>query len=149
MIIPPTSDSSTTLVLRRSFAAPRERVFRAWIEPRALERWMRPGGKAITVRSLDARVGGSFHFELKGGDSIFGTYLRVDLPEQLSFTWTSEAIQYRQTIITLNFLDQGPLTELILTHEGLSTEAMRGLVTGGWSTMLDALALALSSSHLD
>jgi uncharacterized protein YndB with AHSA1/START domain len=148
-MIPPTPDTGTTLVLRRSFAAPRQRVFRAWIEPEALERWLRPGGKALTVRSLDARVGGSFHFELENGRPIIGTYLSIDPPEKLAFTWTGEAIQGRQTVVTLNFLDQGAVTEVVLTHEGLSTEVMRGLVAGGWPSMLDALASELASTHLD
>lgn len=142
----PYLDPSTTLVLRRSFAASRERVFRAWIEPEALERWLKPRGKAITVRALDARVGGSFCFDLENGGSIVGTYLHIDPPEQLVFTWTGEAIQGIETIVTLNFFDQGPVTELVLTHEGLNTDALRRRVEGGWPTMLDALSALLSSA---
>jgi len=142
----PYLDPSTTLVLRRSFAASRERVFRAWIEPEALERWLKPRGKAIAVRALDARVGGSFCFDLENGGSIVGTYLHIDPPEQLVFTWTGEAIQGIETIVTLNFFDQGPVTELVLTHEGLNIDALRRRVEGGWPTMLDALSALLSSA---
>ena len=39
-------DDNTTLVLRRTFTAPRQRVFRAWIEPAAVEQWFRPRGSA-------------------------------------------------------------------------------------------------------
>jgi uncharacterized protein YndB with AHSA1/START domain len=62
-MIPPFPPNSTTLVLRRTFTASRQRVFRAWIEPEALQHWLRPRGMAVTVRSLDARVGGSFRFD--------------------------------------------------------------------------------------
>jgi uncharacterized protein YndB with AHSA1/START domain len=103
----------------------------------------------VTVRSLEARVGGSFHFEIEGGGSIAGTYLHIVPPEKLVFTWSGEALKGRETVVTLDFLDQGSVTEVVLTHEGLSTEAIRALVEGGWPSLLDALAEAVSSPHLD
>ena len=148
-MIPPAPDPSTTLVLRRAFTASRQRVFRAWITPRALEHWLRPGGMSVSVRSLDARVGGSFRFELEDGSSIVGTYLHIVPPEKLVFTWSGGARQDRGTVVTVDFLDQGAVTEVVLTHEGLSTEAMRARVGAGWPSLLDALASVLSSPHLD
>jgi uncharacterized protein YndB with AHSA1/START domain len=142
-MIPPVPHTSTTLVLRRAFTASRQRVFRAWIEPEALESWLRPRGMAVTVRSLDVRVGGSFRFELENSGSIVGTYLRIVPPEKLVFTWSGESIQNRETIVTLDFLDQGPVTEVVLTHEGLSTPDLRALFGSGWPSLLDALASVL------
>src|SRR5215472_11855395 len=74
-MITPASHHNTTLVLRRTFEASRARVFRAWITPESLEQWLRPRGLRMTVRSLEARVGGSFRIELENGGSIIGTYL--------------------------------------------------------------------------
>lgn len=145
-MISPAPDSSTTLVLRRAFTATRLRVFRAWIKPDALEHWLKPGGMSVTVRSLDARVGGSFRFEMENGGSIVGTYLRIVPPEKLVFTWSGEATHGRETVVTLDFLDQGPVTEVVLTHEGLSTPEMRTLFGSGWQSLLDILASVLSSS---
>jgi uncharacterized protein YndB with AHSA1/START domain len=148
-MIPPASHNDTTLVLRRAFTASRQRVFRAWIEPEALEHWLRPRGKGVTVSKLDARVGGSFCFEIEDGSSIVGTYLHIVPPEKLVFTWSGRVTQGRETIVTLDFLDQGAVTEVVLTHEGLSTPEMRALVGSGWPSLLDALAEVLSSPHLD
>ena len=148
-MILPAPHNSTTLVLQRVFTATRLRVFRAWITPVALESWLRPRGMAVTVRLLEARVGGSFRFELENGSSIFGTYLQIVPPEKLVFTWSGEAIQDRETIVTLDFLDQGAVTEVVLTHERLSTLELRALFEGGWPSLLDALAEMLSSFHLD
>ena len=148
-MIPPDPHNNTTLVLRRTFTASRQRVFRAWIEPEALESWLRPRGMGVTVSSLDARVGGSFRFELEDGGSIVGTYLHIVPPEKLVFTWSGEVMQGRETVVTLDFLDQGPVTEVVLTHERLSTPELRALVEGGWPSLLDALAEVLSSPHLD
>jgi uncharacterized protein YndB with AHSA1/START domain len=144
-MIPPKPDPSTTLVLRRTFSASRQRVFRAWIEPEALESWLRPRGMGMTVRSLEARVGGSFHFDLENGNSIVGTYLQIAPPEKLVFTWSGPALQGRETVVTLDFLEQGPTTEVVLTHEGLSTPDLRALVGSGWPSLLTALSEVLSS----
>jgi len=149
LIIPPASHNTTTLVLRRTFTASRQRVFRAWISPVALEHWFRPRGMSVTVSSLDVRVGGSFCFELENGSSMIGTYLQIVPPEKLVFTWSGGAAQGWETVVTLDFLDQGAVTEVVLTHEGLSTPERRALAEGGWPSMLDALAEVLSSPHLD
>jgi uncharacterized protein YndB with AHSA1/START domain len=148
-MITPAPHNDTTLVLRRTFTASRERVFRAWITPRALEQWLRPAGKSVTVRSLDARVGGSFRFELEDGSSIIGKYLQFVPPEHLVFTWSDAAGQSWETVVTLVFLDQGPVTEVVLTHEGLSTPERRARAGAGWPSLFDALASVLSSPHLD
>src|SRR5215469_5634179 len=146
-MIPPAPDPSTTLVLRRTFEAERARVFRAWIEPEALERWFRPRGMSMTVRSLDARVGGSFRFDLEDGSSMVGTYLQMVPPEHLVFTWSGRVTQGRETVVTLDFLEQGAVTEVVLTHEGLNTPERRALACAGWPSLLDALAEMLFSPH--
>lgn len=145
---PPTPDPRTTLVLRRVFAASRERVFRAWIEPAALERWLRPRGLKVTVSTLEARVGGSFRFDIADGGFIAGTYLRITPPEKLVFTWSGAAMRGQETVVTLDFLDRGPVTEVVLTHEGLTSPDLWALVEGGWPSLLDALAEVLTSPHL-
>jgi uncharacterized protein YndB with AHSA1/START domain len=148
-MIPPASPNDTTLILRRTFTASRERVFRAWITPKALESWLRPRGMSMTVRSLDARVGGSFCFDLEDGSSLIGTYLQIVPPEKLVYTWSGGAAQDWETVVTLDFLDRGAVTEVILTHEGLREPERRARATSGWPSLFDALDSVLSSTHLD
>ena len=148
-MIPSASHNNTTLVVRHTFTASRQRVFRAWNSPVALESWFRPRGMSMTVRSLDARVGGSFCFDLEDGSSMIGTYLQIVPPEKLVYTWSGGARQGWETVVTLDFLDQGPVTEVVLTHEHLGTPERRALAEGGWPSLLDALASVLSSPHLD
>lgn len=146
-MIPPVSPNETTLVLRRIFSAERPRVFRAWITPKALESWLRPKGVSMTVRSLDARVGGAFCFDLENGSSITGTYLYMVPPEKLVFTWSGGAIQHGETVVTLEFFDRGAATEVVLTHEQLNTPELRALIEGGWPSLLESLGLLFASPH--
>lgn len=146
-MIPPTPDPETTLVLRRVFNAPRERVFRAWIEPQALERWLRPAGMAMTVRALDARVGGAFRFELEDGSAIVGTYLHISPPERLVFTWSGRVTESTETVVTLDFFDRGPVTEVVLTHEGLGAPERRTRASSGWPALFNTLAEMLASQR--
>ncbi len=147
-MIPPLPPNSTTLVLRRTFPATRHRVFQAWIEPKALEQWFRPLGMSVTVSKLEARVGGSFCFDVENGNSTVGTYLQIVPPEKLVFTWSGGATPRRETIVTIDFLDRGSETEVVLTHERISTSQMHERFEAGWQSLFDALASALSA-HSD
>jgi uncharacterized protein YndB with AHSA1/START domain len=146
---PPGPENPTTLVLRRTFPAARVRVFRAWIEPDALERWLKPRGQSMNVRELDARVGGSFRFELENGNSILGTYLIIVPPEKLSFTWSSGITEDRKTVVTVDFLDRGQTTEVILTHERLNAPEQWETASGGWAKLFQALESLLASTGVD
>src|SRR5215469_10263215 len=146
---PPGPENPTTLVLRRTFPAARARVFRAWIEPDALERWLKPRGQSMNVRELDARVGGSFQFELENGSSIVGTYLIIVPPEKLSFTWSSGITEGRETVVTVDFLDRGQTTEVVLTHERLNTPQQWETAGGGWTKLFQALESLLASTGVD
>ena len=147
-MIPPLPPNGTTLILRRTFPATRHRVFQAWIKPKALEQWFRPPGMSMTVSKLEAHVGGSFRFDVEDGNSLVGTYLQIVPPEKLVFTWSEGAIRERESIVTIDFLEQGSETEVVLTHEQISASHMHERFKAGWQTLLDALASALST-HSD
>ena len=82
----------TTLKVRRTFQAPRERVFRAWTDPIELGRWFAPSEEYSTlVPELDLHVGGKYVVEMhhKGGNvhRVSGTYQEIKPPEKIAFTW--------------------------------------------------------------
>ncbi len=138
------SEGTFTLVVRRTFPAERERVFRAWTEREAMARWFRLAGRAIIVREMDVRVGGRYRFDAEdGGISVTGTYLAVVRPERLVFTWSADATAHRETVVTVEFVARGSTTQIILTHEGFTGETMHLLHQDGWRRQLDALAAAL------
>ena len=61
--------SSRTVRLHRILRAPPARVYRAFLEPDALARWLPPYGFTCTVHEIDARVGGGFRMSFRNFSS--------------------------------------------------------------------------------
>jgi uncharacterized protein YndB with AHSA1/START domain len=146
---PPTSE--TALRLSRSYPAPREEVFRAWTDPKALERWFAPDPEFVTrVPILELCAGGRYRIEMsKGGAThvAVGRYQEVRSPEKLVFTWVWESDPDRgteDTIVTVEFRDRGRSTEVVLTHERFPNAAVRDDHGKGWTGCLEMLATYLT-----
>ena len=133
------------IVLRRFLAAPRERVFAAWLDPLSLAHWMRPGADATTTAEVDPRVGGRFRIVMKHSGGVTehtGEYLVIERPSLLSFTWISEHTLHTATHVTVECFERDQGTELVLTHRRLpesKIEAHRR----GWGAILQNLDEAL------
>jgi uncharacterized protein YndB with AHSA1/START domain len=56
------------LVITRTFDAPRELVFKAWIDPKHLAQWWGPKYFTNPVCEVDARPGGSLLIHMAGPD---------------------------------------------------------------------------------
>lgn len=52
----------------RTVAASRDRVYRAFLDPALLQRWMCPDDCAVGHASVDERVGGGHRVEFLSGD---------------------------------------------------------------------------------
>src|SRR5215467_6365660 len=88
----PAMSDRPVVVVRRTIAAPRERVFDTWLDPALLARFMLPGDVSHATAEVDARVGGRFRIVMnhgRGGAEHWGEYLVIDPPKRLSFTWIS------------------------------------------------------------
>jgi uncharacterized protein YndB with AHSA1/START domain len=142
------------LEVRRTYAAPREKVFAAWTEPRHLERWMCNPDKKNVSRFLqfDLREGGDYLLEVRTPDGSRylnrGTYELIQPPEKLMFSWEWEKFdpagkpisQLRNTRVTVEFFAQGPSTEVVLTHELLPDVGTYESHLRGWIGCLEVLA---------
>jgi uncharacterized protein YndB with AHSA1/START domain len=142
-----TNEAAPVLVVRRHLAAPRERVFDAWLDSESLAHWMRPEGFADADVTVDSRVGGGFRIVMKGpahGEVEHrGEYLAIEPPSLLSFTWISRHTDHRPTVVTVEFLERGTGTELVLTHRGLPPAEIEGH-RWGWTSIVRLLDEVLS-----
>ena len=134
------------LVIRHKMPAPREAVYAAWTDPTCIRQWMCPGDVVHTEAELDVRVGGSYRILMKGGRDDYdhtGTYQIVEPPSKLAFTWISKGTDHQVTLVTLEFLDRGKESELVLTHERFASESMMRRHEGGWTQIVEKLAIQL------
>ena len=81
----------STICLHRVLTAAPHKVYRAFIEPDALAKWLAPNGFACTVHSLEPAVGGTFRMSFRnfttGGSHAFGgEYLELVPGERLRYT---------------------------------------------------------------
>ena len=141
------------LVIERTFDAPRERVFRAWIDPVLMSKWFAPVGMRPVEVEVDAQVGGKYRFGMQEPDGrtfrVSGEYLEIKAPDRLVFTWSwLSNEQLENTVVTVEFYDRGAATHVILTHERLRTSAIREGNRAGWNGCFDNLQQRLSSGEV-
>ena len=141
-----THNSPEVLVIRRVLPVPREQVFDAWLDPVSLARWMGTS-EGADVTALDPRVGGKFRIVMRHrgvGVEHWGEYLAIEPPSLLSFTWLSANTDHRPTVVTVELVDRGKSTELILTHRQLPPSQVDGH-RKGWTQIVAALERTLTS----
>ena len=135
-----------TLILRRTFDAPPERVFRAWTDPVERARWDCPQeGWTTRVLEMDVRVGGTYRvaFGPPGEEPYLesGEYREVTRPTRLVFAYSvsRHGTVLQRTVCTIELTDLGGRTEVVITDAGMGAESHRG----GWTHALDRLAAVL------
>lgn len=79
-----------TVTLHRVIRAPAERIYRAFLDPDAMVKWLPPHGFTGKVHSMDARVGGGYtmsftNFGTGGSHSFGGTYLELEPGKKLRY----------------------------------------------------------------
>ncbi|WP_265519930.1 SRPBCC family protein [Nitratireductor luteus] len=139
----------------RYFDFPPERVFDAWLDPDRIRAWsemaLDENGLPADVRrvEVDARIGGRFTFSdmRPEGEAVhWGTYLAIDRPRKLVFTWfTSEEEEMENnSTVTVTFESAGTGCTVTLVHEMDPKWAQyEKQVEKGWGAMLDMQARLL------
>jgi uncharacterized protein YndB with AHSA1/START domain len=145
-----TPTTATTLFMKRTFKAPREKVFEAWTTPEMLTQWFAASEDMVgSVAEVDLRVGGRFRMGMKhvpSGKEHIGTgvYKEIKFPERLVFSWEWEGdskLGTMQITVQLNELDG--MTEMHFTHEFIPTKKDRDDHEFGWTGCFKKLEAAL------
>ncbi len=135
------AQTGTSLEIRRTIAAPRERVFQAWTRPEEVKKWAAPGPMTVPVAEVDLRVGGQYRIEMVAPDGArhiaTGEYREVTPPARLVYTWNWENGMARNSIVTVEFAARGQSTEVILRHERLPDEDSRQRHLEGWTGCME------------
>ncbi len=145
--------------ITREFHAAPERVFDAWLDPEKVRAWMRmalvDGGLSGDMRrvEVDARVGGHFTFsDMRMGEEAvhWGTYLEIDRPQKLVFTWFTSKEDEREnsSIVSISIVPNGNGCLLTLVHDmDMKWSEYKDLVTAGWTRMVDMQARVLAGDR--
>jgi len=78
-----TLPSDTEIVLVRSFAAPRDAVWRAFTDPKLVPKWYGPGEPPMTVCEMDVRPNGRFRWAWGTAFETAGVFHQVEKPRLL------------------------------------------------------------------
>jgi uncharacterized protein YndB with AHSA1/START domain len=145
----------TAVRLQRTIPAPPERVYRAWLEPDLIRRWLAPAGLEVTGAEVDQRVGGHYRIWQAGSEGDVGGFecelLELVPTERIVLRWgfvgpDRLAGPTYDSLLTVTF-EEAPdgATQLTLVHERLddlraALPDVADKVGVGWEMALDKLA---------
>lgn len=138
--------ATNTVRLHRILRAKPERVYRAFLDPEAMVKWLPPHGFTAKVHHLDAKVGGTYrmsftNFSTGNGHSFGGSYLELVPGERIRHTDKFDNPNLpgeMQVTISLRHVPVG--TELDIVQEGIPEAIPLAACYLGWQESLVLLA---------
>ena len=136
---------SNTIRLHRVLKAPPERVYKAFLDPAAMCKWLPPNGFTGQVHHLEAKVGGTYkmsftNFSTGNSHSFGGEYLELTPNERIRHTDRFDDPNLpgeMQTTITFKQVFCG--TELNIVQEGVPSVIPAEACYLGWQESLRLL----------
>ncbi|MGL5736414.1 MAG: SRPBCC family protein, partial [Beijerinckiaceae bacterium] len=119
------TSTERTVRLHRVLTAPPEKVYRAFIEADAMERWLPPNGFTGKMHAIDARVGGTFrmsftNFTSGNSHSFGGEFLDMIPGERLRYTDRFDDPNLPgEIVVTVMFKAVAVGTEIEITQENI------------------------------
>jgi len=140
------SDSPGTVRLHRVLRATPERVYRAFLDPDAMVKWMPPHGFIGKVHEMDAQVGGGYrmsftNFNTGTSHSFGGKYVELTPHEKIRYTDQFDDPNLpgeMQVTVLFNKVACG--TELTILQEGIPPVIPVEMCYLGWQESLTLLA---------
>ena len=135
-----------TIRLHRVLATKPEKIYRAFLEPDALAKWLPPNGFTGTVHRLEARVGGTHKMSFRNfttgeSHSFGGEYVELVPNERLRYTDKFDDPNLPGEIqVTVTFKKVAVGTELNIVQEGLPDVIPVEACYLGWQDSLQNLA---------
>lgn len=144
-----------TVRLHRVYRAPAERLYRAFLDPAALAKWLPPHGFTCAVDQLDARVGGSYRMRfIDFGTGHFhafgGTYLELVPNERIRHDDRFDDPGLPGTMITTISLTPVTVgTGVDIVQEGIPEAIPVDACYHGWQESLTLLAQLVEAQTSD
>jgi len=135
-----------TVRLHRVLATTPEKLYRAFLEPDAVAKWLPPNGFACTIHHLEARVGGTHkmsfrNFTTGNGHSFGGRYLELVPGERLRYTDSFDDPNLPgEMTVTVDLKNVPVGTELTIVQDGVPDAIPVEACYLGWQQSLENLA---------
>ena len=135
-----------TVRFHRVLKSTPERIYRAFLDPDAMAKWLPPNGFTGKVHSMDARVGGTYrmsftNFTSGTSHSFGGTYLELVPNEKIRNTDKFEDPNMPgEMIVTVTLKKVLVGTEVNIVQEGVPDMIPPEACTLGWQESLALLA---------
>jgi uncharacterized protein YndB with AHSA1/START domain len=135
-----------TVRLHRVLASKPEKIYRAFLEPDALAKWLPPNGFTCTVHHLEAKVGGSFRMSFRSfatsqSHSFGGEYQELVPNKLVRYTDRfDDPNMPGQIVVTVTLSKVSVGTELTIVQEGLPEVIPLEACYLGWQESLRNLA---------
>ena len=137
---------SNTVRLHRVLATKPEKIYRAFLEPDAVAKWLPPNGFTCTVHHMDAKVGGSHRMSFRNfttghSHGFGGKYIELIPNERLRYTDKFEDPNLPgeiQVTVILKAVSVG--TEINIVQEGVPDVIPLEGCYLGWQQSLRNLA---------
>ena len=137
--------------LHRVLRAPADRVYRAFVEPAALAKWLPPHGYTCSVDQFDAKVGGTFrmsftHLGSGHSHSFGGEYLELLPGRRIRHTDRFDDPGLPGTMqVTIDLAAVSCGTDLQVAQEGIPAAIPVEQCYLGWQQSLQLLALLVEA----
>jgi uncharacterized protein YndB with AHSA1/START domain len=140
------ANPTNTVRLHRVIRAPAERLYRAFLDPDAMAKWLPPHGFTGKVHEMDARVGRGYrmsftNFATGKSHSFRGKFVELAPGERIRYTDTFDEPGppgEMHVAVTLRKVSCG--TELAIVQEGIPSAIPAELCYLGWQESLSLLA---------
>ncbi len=144
-----------TVRLHRVLKAKPERVFRAFIDPDAMAKWLPPNGFTGKVHEMDARVGGRYrmsftNFSTGNSHAFGGEFLELVENERVRYTDKFEDPNLpgeMETTVTVNKVSVG--TDLVVEQTGIPDAIPTEACYLGWQESLKLLTMLVEAEIPD
>ncbi len=140
------SNSNNTVRLHRVLRSPAERIYRAFLDPDAMARWLPPYGFVGKVHDMDAQVGGGYrmsftNFGTGSSHSFSGKYVELTPAEQIRYTNTFDDPGLPGEMhVTISLRPVICGTELHIVQENIPSAIPVEMCYLGWQESLSQLA---------
>lgn len=140
-----------TVTLHRVLRATPERVYRAFIDPDAMNKWLPPHGFTCKVTHMDARVGGSYkatftNFSSGNSHSFGGSFVELVENERLVYTDTFDDPNLPgQMLTSISIRPVSCGVEINITQEGIPEMIPVEMCYLGWQESMMLLALLVEA----